>query len=896
MRNNYCRPGLIAVALTFALFAGGAGMDALAGTSDAPGSPNNATLHVPSPDWRDQIVYFVMLDRFDDGEPGNNDQGAGEFDPADGARFSGGDLAGLSRRLDYIAGLGVTGVWITPPVANQWWNPATRYGGYHGYWATDFKAVDAHFGTLDDYRGLSRALHGAGMTLIQDVVVNHTANYFAYPPGAPPADPARDVRITADSAGLTAPSQWPFSLNDPRDPAQRAAGIYHWTPDIVDYADRTQELTWQLSGLDDLATENPVVRTALRDAYGFWIREVGVDAFRVDTAFYVTPEYFSDFLHADDPRAPGIARVAAQTGREDFHVFGEGFALDKPFDDTMARKIDRYMRGPDGSARLPGMINFPMYGALGDVFARGHPPAELAHRIDSTMTVHQRPHLMPTFIDNHDVDRFLATGSEPALRQALLAMLTLPGIPVIYYGTEQGFTTPRGSMFAGGHGSGGRDHFDADAPLYRYLQRAIALRREHKLFSRGNPTVLAANSAAPGALAYRMDHDGKAALVVFNNSTTAALLDNLDTGLAPGTVLQALFAIEGEARELVVDGSGRVNLVLPAQAGFVWKPAGSSRPVEVTPGAIALHAEAAEAGAPGADTGPSRVHDDFDVHGTAPGVRRVQLVVDGDIAAARFIDVDANGRWRARIDTRDMVAPELTHHVVAWDPAARIASSRHEFKVSREWTLLHDIDDPDGDDRGPAGRYAYPTDAGWQSHRQGDLRGVRVWGSGGALRVQLRMREVTALWNPAHGFDHVAFTMFVQLPARSDGASVMPQQNATLPGDMRWHLRLRAHGWSNALFASAGASAASEGTPVAAAARIDTDRAAGTVTFTIPARALGNPPTLAGARLYVNTWDYDGGYRALRPQAQSASFGGGDGARDPLVLDDSAVIELPAAP
>src|SRR3546814_786871 len=137
------------------------------------------------------------------------------------------------------------------------------------------------------------------------------------------------------------------------------------------------------------------------------------------------------------------------------------------------------MRVPGG---LPSMINFPLYGILGDVFARGRPTVELGHRIASMTTLHADPHRMPSFIDNHDVDRFLAGGDTAGLKQALLAMLTLPGIPVIYYGTEQGFSERRASMFAGGVGSGGRDHFDTDAPLYRYLQDAIALRREHRLF------------------------------------------------------------------------------------------------------------------------------------------------------------------------------------------------------------------------------------------------------------------------------------------------------------------------------------------------------------------------------------------------------------------------------
>lgn len=75
----------------------------------------NLKLHVPSPDWRDQIMYFLMTDRFEDGNPRNNDQGAGEFNPHKESHYSGGDLAGIRKRLDYIQGLGATSVWITPP-------------------------------------------------------------------------------------------------------------------------------------------------------------------------------------------------------------------------------------------------------------------------------------------------------------------------------------------------------------------------------------------------------------------------------------------------------------------------------------------------------------------------------------------------------------------------------------------------------------------------------------------------------------------------------------------------------------------------------------------------------------------------------------------------------------
>ena len=161
-----------------------------------------------------------------------------------------------------------------------------------------------------------------------------------------------------------------------------------------------------------------------------------------------------------------------------------------------------------------------------------------------------------------------------------------------------------------------------------------------------------------------------------------------------------------------------------------------------------------------------------------------------------------------------------------------------------------------------------------------DLRRVRVFGAGGALRVELTMPRVTQGWNPPNGFDHVAFTVFIELPGRQGGATVMPLQNARLPEGMRWHLRLRAGDWTNALFGWAGASETHEGTAVTPAATLQADPARNTVSFTLPAAALGGAP-LQGARIYVTTWDYDGGYRALSPAPQPYAIGGGpdDGPR-----------------
>ena len=127
-------------------------------------------LHVLSPEWQDQIIYFLMVDRFNDGDTSNNDQGMGVYYPASNNYFNGGDLQGIIDKTSYIKDLGATAVWITPPIANLWWSPGTQLAGYHGYWARDFKNIDTHLGDLDTYKALSRQLHSNGMYIIQVIV------------------------------------------------------------------------------------------------------------------------------------------------------------------------------------------------------------------------------------------------------------------------------------------------------------------------------------------------------------------------------------------------------------------------------------------------------------------------------------------------------------------------------------------------------------------------------------------------------------------------------------------------------------------------------------------------------------------------------------------------------
>ena len=109
-------------------------------------------LHVPSPDWRDQVIYMLMTDRFDDGDPTNTDQGYGEYDPSQPSHFSGGDLQGVIDRLDYLSTLGITAVWTAPIFYNQWWSTPYQATGWHGYWPVHFQEVDPHQGIFPHLR------------------------------------------------------------------------------------------------------------------------------------------------------------------------------------------------------------------------------------------------------------------------------------------------------------------------------------------------------------------------------------------------------------------------------------------------------------------------------------------------------------------------------------------------------------------------------------------------------------------------------------------------------------------------------------------------------------------------------------------------------------------------
>lgn len=199
-------------------------------------------------DWREETIYFILTDRFNNGDE-NNDF---NVNPRDLSAYHGGDLQGVIDKLDYIKDLGATAIWLTPVVDNQ-------DKGYHGYWAIDFYKVDEHLGDVAKLKELVQKAHDKGIRVILDIVVNHTG----------PAHP------------------WAL------DPAYQS--WFHQRGNISDWGNQEDVETGRLAGLPDFAQENPEVEEYLIEMAKWWISETDVDGFRLDTVKHV-PKWFWEKL------------------------------------------------------------------------------------------------------------------------------------------------------------------------------------------------------------------------------------------------------------------------------------------------------------------------------------------------------------------------------------------------------------------------------------------------------------------------------------------------------------------------------------------------------------------------------------------------------------------------
>ena len=849
-------------------------------------------LHVASPDWREQVIYMLMIDRFDDGDPSNNDQGHGEYDPSQPSHFSGGDLQGVIDRLDYLRDLGVTAVWTTPIFYNQWWSTPYQATGWHGYWPVHFQRVDPHFGTLADYRRLAHELHCRGMYLIQDTIANHVGNFYAYEGEYDPDDTAAGFHLLEPDSHQPAPAQYPFNQIDRLNPEHHAADIYHWTPPITDFSSLHQEHHHSLGHVGDINTENPEVIAKFKEIYKYWIDEAGVDAFRMDTVSLVPFPFWNQFLRDDD----GIYAHARARGKEHFLTFGEATAVSDPYDDAGERRVAAYLE-TGGQLGPNSMLSYPLYHGINRALARGAPSATLGYRLERHMANYPDPFTMPTFIDNHDTARFLAAGHPAAFRQALALLFTIPGIPIVYQGTEQALPESRMAMFAGGYRNP-QGSFDSGSEHYQYLRRLTALRARHPVFSRGSLEVLASETAGPGVLAFRREYGGESAVVVLNTANHSAMAHRLDIGAAPFQRLEQLFAealvkpgvkpgvepgAEPGAEPVVTGADGGLSLRLPPRAVVVLRPVGGSVSAGEQSTAMEMAIEVDSAAIEG-----GVFSGDFELTGRVGQANAgLRWIPNGNFDQASEFTADDQGEWRITVPVRDL--GESSQFLQIYSPEANELSGRVNYttRVTEAALSAAVADDPD-DARGPTGQYVTPQHP--DSARQREIEAVSARTAGRNLELTLTMAEITTPWLPPYGFDNVLLTIFFDLPDR-EGATVLPLLDASVPESMDWDLAHYARGWDSYTYLASGASANRQGDKLGVSPAVRADKDSRAITLFYEGAALGIDDW-AGSRIYVTTWSAtaEGDYIDFRPEPADWFFSGGEPG-DPKILDD-ALLEL----
>jgi glycosidase len=519
---------------------------------------------------QDEVIYFLLPDRFENGDSSNDRGGmSGDrlttgFDPTSKNFYHGGDLKGLTSRLDYIQALGATALWLGPIFRNKTVQgpPGHESAGYHGYWITDFTRVDPHFGTAEDLHALVSAAHDRGMKIYLDIVTNHTADVIAYrecpandcayrsradfPYTRHGGEPINNGFLGDDSQHQTeenfAHLMRPDYAYTPYVPdAERHIKVPPWLNDSIFYHNRGNStfrgesaLFGDFAGLDDLMTENPRVRDGMIAIYRAWIEQYAIDGFRLDSARHVNPEFWQAFV-------PAMLESARGRGIPNFHIFGE-------VTETDPGALARYTRVD----KLPAVLDFAFAAAVRATIAESAGTDVLARLFEADSLYEggaQAALQLPTFISNHDQGRFASflraarpgMSDEEALQRVRLAyamLFTLRGVPVIYYGDEQGFVgsgrdeNARQDMFAsrvvsynneprlGVVARTAHSSFDETHLLYRSLAELARLRRQQPALRRGRQLVRS-SGPAPGLFAVsRFDpENGTELLTVFNTST-----------------------------------------------------------------------------------------------------------------------------------------------------------------------------------------------------------------------------------------------------------------------------------------------------------------------------------------------------------------------------------------
>ncbi|MCL2933564.1 MAG: alpha-amylase family glycosyl hydrolase [Trichodesmium sp. MAG_R03] len=508
-------------------------------TTDTEKNTNNNYLTRPV---QDDVFYFVLPDRFHNGDS-SNDNGSktlkisqGGYKPQHMSSYHGGDIAGLEQKLDYIQGMGVTAIWLTPILRNQ--TIQNGITGYHGYWILDFTEIDPHFGSKADLKSFIDAAHDRNIKVFFDVITNHTADVIKFkechgeqgegwsakenkcPYKSLAQIAAGDRYTTVIPTGFENVKK-PVWLNDPK--------YYHNQGDSNFEGENS--LYGDFFGLDDLDTKNPEVVTGMIEIFKNIVSQFKPDGFRVDTVKHVHMEFWQEF-------SPALIEHAKSIGIPNFFIFGEVYS-EQP--DILSSYTTR--------GNLPSVLDFAFQGAVNNAVAQNKGTKALERLFAEDYQYEDQDSSandLLNFIGNHDMGRFGYFLSKPEfnysdeqkLARSKLAhglMYFARGIPVVYYGDEQGFTGTGGDHLSrqdmmpslvpefidddsiGTDKTPAADNFDTSHPLYQTLKTYAQVYAAHKPLRQGTHNTIFADDH-PGIYAFSRTLGDQVYYGVFNTA------------------------------------------------------------------------------------------------------------------------------------------------------------------------------------------------------------------------------------------------------------------------------------------------------------------------------------------------------------------------------------------
>ncbi|MDY6782791.1 MAG: alpha-amylase family glycosyl hydrolase [Cyanobacteriota bacterium] len=431
---------------------------------DKPESDLNLDfLYTRDIEFRQETIYFIVVDRFCDGDPENNEGPNPELydrDRQDWGKYWGGDLQGIIDKLDYLKNLGVTAIWLTP-LFEQVEALFVEQAAIHGYWTKDFKRLNPRFISNDENPSLNATqdtkdtlfdrlieeLHQRNMKFILDIVCNHSNPDFSGKKGELYDDGVKIADFNNDK------DNW-----------------YHHYGEVTNWEDNWQVQNCELSGLATFNENNTEYRNYIKSAIKQWL-DRGVDALRVDTVKHM-PIWFWQEFNAD-----------IQTHRPDVFTFGE-WIYSSPEDE---RSVE--FANESGMTILDFGLAMAIRQALGTWEEGGF------HLIQDVLNLDYRycgATELITFIDNHDMHRFQTLNPDPeALRMAVVLIMTSRGIPCLYYGTEQylhdntnGDDNPYGNNDP--YNRPMMESWDDETQIYRDVRLLSGLRRLNPAVSMGS--------------------------------------------------------------------------------------------------------------------------------------------------------------------------------------------------------------------------------------------------------------------------------------------------------------------------------------------------------------------------------------------------------------------------